>query len=68
MNRRVDAQGAKVFHSQQSEELKQSLMALNQAPPEMKAAYQAPLAQAYATSVAMDNPAKQQQAMGRPRV
>jgi hypothetical protein len=69
MNRRVDAQGAKVFHSKQSDELKQSLLALNQAPPEMQAAYKAPLAQAYATSVALDNPAqKPQQAMGRPRV
>lgn len=58
MSRRVDAQGPKVFHSQQSDELKSSLMALKQAPPEMQAAYQAPLTQAYVTSLALDNPKK----------
>lgn len=56
MERKVGARGADVFHSAQSDKLRQSLMALNQAPPEVQEAYKAPLAQAYMTSVALDNP------------
>lgn len=61
MERKVDTQGAEVFHSEQSDKLRQSLMALNTAPPEVQAEYKAPLATAYMTSVAMDNPKPGQQ-------
>lgn len=58
MERKVGARGPEVFHSEQSDKLKQSLLALQSAPPAVQQEYKPVLAQAYMTSVALDNPAK----------
>lgn len=58
MQRRVDSAGPQIVHSEQSEKLKQSLMALQSQPPEIQQQYQAPLVHAYIKSIAMDNPAE----------
>jgi hypothetical protein len=56
ITRRLQAPGPQIVHSEQSNQLKQSLMALQQQPPEIQAQYQAPLVTAYMQSVAKDNP------------
>jgi len=56
MQRRAEAMQPQIRHSEQSEQLKQSLVSLKQAPPDIQQEYAPHLARAYVTSVAKDNP------------
>ena len=58
MQRRIDQSAPQLVHSEQSEQLKQSLMALKQQAPEIQQQYAAPLVKAYVQSIAQDNPSK----------
>ena len=55
IDRRIQSQGPQMVHSETSEKLKQSLMALHQAPPEVKQQYAPTLVNAYLTSLGKDN-------------
>lgn len=55
IQRKIGAAGPQVIHSTQSEQLKSSLLALQQQPPAIQQEYKAPLVKAYVTSLAMDN-------------
>lgn len=44
-----------MYHSERSDQLRQSLMALNNSPPEMQQQYGAPLVTAYMSSLANDH-------------
>ncbi len=56
MTRRLQAPGPQIVHSEQSEQLKQSLMAMQAQPQDLQQEYMAPLVKAYMQSVAQDNP------------
>lgn len=56
IDRRIQAAGPQIQHSEQSERLKASLMSLQTQPPEIQQEYMAPLVKAYVASVAQDNP------------
>lgn len=57
MERRVQSSGGpQLVHSEQSEQLKQSLMALKSQPQAVQQEYAAPLMKAYVASIAQDNP------------
>lgn len=56
ITRRVQSTGPQVVHSPQSEQLKSSILALQQQPPAIQQQYQAPLVTAYMKSLAQDNP------------
>lgn len=56
MERRLEAPGPQIIESDQSKQLKQSLISLRQAPPDVIEQYRTPLVQAYVTSLAKDNP------------
>ncbi len=56
IDRRVASQTApEMYHSERSDQLRQSLMALNNSPPEMQQQYGAPLVTAYLSSLANDH-------------
>lgn len=55
IERRMQTQGPQLVHSETSEKLKNSLMALHEAPAVAKRQYAQPLLTAYMTSVAQDN-------------
>jgi uncharacterized protein YcfJ len=57
IERRIQTGGPQIVHSPQSEQLKQSLVAMKAQPPEIQQEYMAPLVKAYMQSVAQDNPA-----------
>jgi len=54
IERRLQSAGPQVQSSPQTERLKQSVLALHQAPPDIKAEYAAPLVKAYMVSAAKD--------------
>ncbi len=54
VTRRIQASGPQIFHSEQSDTLKQSLMALHTQPPAVQKEYAMPLTQAYLSSIAKD--------------
>ncbi len=56
ITRRLQSQGPQIVHSEQSEQLKQSLMAIQTQPQYIQQEYMAPLVTAYMKSVAQDNP------------
>lgn len=56
IQRRIQSSGPQIVHSEQSEQLKQSLVALQQQPQDVQHQYAAPLIKAYIQSVAQDNP------------
>ena len=58
MQRRIDQSAPQLVHSEQSDQLKQSLMALREQAPEIQKQYSAPLVKAYVQSIAQDNPRK----------
>lgn len=55
ISRRVDSMQPQFYHSDRSEALRQSLMALSQQPQEIRSQYERPLTQAYVMSLANDN-------------
>ena len=67
IDRRVASQApAEVYHSERSDQLRQSLAALNTQPPEIQQQYSQPLVTAYLSSLANDHtgmalPGQQQQ-------
>ncbi len=54
VSRRIQAAGPQLYHSEQSDTLKQSLMALHSQPPEVQREYAMPLTHAYLSSIAKD--------------
>jgi hypothetical protein len=55
IDRRIQAAGPQMVQSETSEKLKQSLMALHEAPPEVKSQYAPQLVNAYLKSLGNDN-------------
>lgn len=55
IDRRLSMQQPQLFHSDRSEALRQSLIALSQQPQELKDAYSQPLIAAYVSSLANDH-------------
>jgi hypothetical protein len=55
IDRRAQQTSPQLIHSEQSQQLKQSLVALQQQPPEVRQQYHVPLAKAYIQSVGLDN-------------
>lgn len=55
ISQRIQSSGPQIVHSEQSEKLKQSLLALNTQPEPLKREYMAPLVKAYVSSIANDN-------------
>ncbi len=55
IERRLDSTAPQLIHSDRSETLKQSLMALHEAPQEIRDQYAPPLLDAYMTSLHQDN-------------
>jgi hypothetical protein len=55
MARRAEMVEPQIRHSEQSATLRDSILALEQAPPEIKAQYSKPLAEAYMQSLVADN-------------
>lgn len=58
IERRIQAQQPEIVHSERSDKLKESLMALQSQPPEIQQQYLPTLTQGYIASVAEDNPKK----------
>lgn len=58
IDRRIQSQQPDIVHSERSEKLKQSLVALQSQPPEIQQQYLPTLTQGYIASVADDNPKK----------
>ncbi len=54
VTRRIQAAGPELYHSDQSNTLKQSLVALHSQPPAVQKEYAMPLTQAYLSSIAKD--------------
>lgn len=55
VTRRIQSSGPQLYHSDRSEQIKQSLMALHSQPAEIQQQYAPPLTQAYIMSLAQDN-------------